>query len=30
MTLRELHTILSKIIENESKQNPDILDKRVY
>ena len=29
MTLRELYTILSKIIDNESKQNPDILDKRV-
>lgn len=29
MTLRGLHTILSKIIENESKTNPDILDKRV-
>lgn len=29
MTLGGLHTILSKIIENESKTNPDILDKRV-
>lgn len=29
MTLRELHMILSKIIDNESKTNPDILDKRV-
>lgn len=29
MTLGGLYTILSKIIENESKTNPDILDKRV-
>ena len=29
MTLRELHMILSKIIDEECKTNPDILDKYV-
>ena len=29
MTLKELHSELSKIIDEESKTNPDILDKPV-